>query len=162
GDVLFGASTFTDYLVESATAGSGYTLRQAQPNDQCCNALFTEDGLAGAPGSYAATFTYSTSLSYRAALVAFRPASSLTAPGTPITGPSATTPSPPPNTAGPTNMSTPSRTPTPTSLATSTPTLTLSPISTPMANPPPTSISTISVTSTPTVVPSFTSTPTST
>src|SRR5262249_48960516 len=103
GDLLFGASTFTDYLVESASAGARYTMRQAQPNDQCCNALFTEDGMAGAPGSYAATFTYPTPLSYRAALVAFRPASSPIATGTPTTGPSATTTPTSTNTAGPTN-----------------------------------------------------------
>ncbi len=72
-ELLVGATTFLDIATVNASAGTGYTLRQSQPSNQCCNALFTEDALAGPPGPYAATFTFAQPVSYRAVVVAFRP-----------------------------------------------------------------------------------------
>jgi hypothetical protein len=71
-DLLFATSTFWDVAMVNAAAGSGYTLRQSQPNDQCCNALFSEDGIGAVAGPYAGTFTYAQSVHNRAAIVAFR------------------------------------------------------------------------------------------
>lgn len=70
-DLLFGATTQSD-ATASASAGAGYTLRQSQPDDNCGEALFTEDGIGPAAGSYAAAFTYARAVHYRAAIVAFR------------------------------------------------------------------------------------------
>ncbi len=75
-DLLFSASTFTDVSVVSATAGSNYTLRQSQPNDLCCDALFTEDQAVNVTGQYTATFSYPQAVNYRVAVVAFRSAGS--------------------------------------------------------------------------------------
>jgi hypothetical protein len=71
-ELLFGATTHSDGTIVSATAGTGYTLRQSFANNSCCDALFTEDGTGAAAGPYAATFSYAQAVDYRAAIVAFR------------------------------------------------------------------------------------------
>jgi hypothetical protein len=71
-DLLFGATTHTDGSVASAAAGPGYTARQSQVDNACCNALFTEDESVTTVGTESASFTYAQSVAYRAAVVAFR------------------------------------------------------------------------------------------
>jgi hypothetical protein len=71
-DLLFGASNFSDISIVSGTAGAGYTLRQGQSNNICCNSLFTEDLVVNATGQYGVTISYANSVNYRAAIVAFR------------------------------------------------------------------------------------------
>jgi hypothetical protein len=71
-DLLFGASDRIDVSTVGVVAGSGFTLRQSQTNNICCNALATEDEVVSETGQYGATFAYATSVTYRDALVAFR------------------------------------------------------------------------------------------
>jgi lysophospholipase L1-like esterase len=71
-DLLFGATTHTDGSVVSATAGSGYTMRQSQSDNGCCDALFTEDELVTSIGTESSTFAYAQSVAYRAVVIAFR------------------------------------------------------------------------------------------
>jgi hypothetical protein len=72
-ELLFGASNHLSDTT-SATAGTGYTLRQSQDDNSCCEALYTEDRIVNSTGSYSATFTYATSVNYRAGIVAFKAA----------------------------------------------------------------------------------------
>lgn len=116
-DLLFGAATLSDAASFSATAGSGYTLRQSQTDNGCCDAMYTEDGVGSSLGQYAATLGFSQSVDYRAALVAFVPAGS----GSPSPTPSST----PTLSATPAQTSSPTASPTASpAMATSTPTST--------------------------------------
>ncbi len=71
-DLIFGAADRIDVTISPASAGSGFTLRQNQDNNVCCNALDTEDFSTNVVGQYLASFSYSQSVTYRAAVVAFR------------------------------------------------------------------------------------------
>lgn len=126
-EVLFGAANYQDVVNLSATAGTGYSLRQSQTDNNCCEVLYTEDQVVSTTGQYQSTFIFSQSLTYRAAIVTLKGITTSPTPlptATPTPLPTSTsTPVPPTVTPTPTSTLTPLPTNTPTPIPpTSTPT----------------------------------------
>ena len=158
GELLFGAFNFSDDTSSvSGVAGNGFTLRQQLTDNHTYEAIFTEDSVVSSAGLYPATLAYSQSVTWRGAVVAFKPKSvptpTPTLPATPTSSPTSTPTSSPTATGTLRPSPTPSITASPTSTPTSSPTATATP------RPSPTPSVTASATSTPVASP--TPTPTS-
>lgn len=90
GDLIFGAVTDDSGHVGNISAGTGFTRRFTLNNVDTA----TEDTVQSTPGPIAATFTFSLTDRYLAAMAAFRPSSSGTGGGTsPLTASLGCTPS---------------------------------------------------------------------
>jgi outer membrane protein assembly factor BamB len=144
-ELLFAAATFYDIARVNASPAAGYTARQQQPDDVCCNALFTADGAAPSAGTYAATYSFAQPVNYRVALVALKSAQPVGPSPTPTStstasptrapsSPTATATAAPTRTPTSTPVAMPSATPSPTP---TTPAATATPTRTPPAAPPP-------------------------
>src|SRR5262249_13435594 len=68
-EVIFGAFGYLDYLDTTATAGSGFTMRQQQTSNTNYETLYTEDKLVSTTGSYQTTLTFAQAVKWRAVMV---------------------------------------------------------------------------------------------